>query len=75
MYIHIYIDVPESICTFGAIRSKDRSYFDRSKLSTLSKLKAKYLTQVSPQVQYFSVFNYWFFLSISEIKDETERLD
>lgn len=46
---------------FGAIRSKDRSYFDRSELSTLSKLKAKFSTQVSLRVQYFSVFNYWFF--------------
>lgn len=61
MYIHIYIDVPEGICTFGAIRSKDRSYFDRSELSTSSKLKAKYLTQVSLQVRYFLVFNYCFF--------------
>lgn len=43
---------------FGAIRSKDRSYFDRSELSTLSKLKAKFSTQVSLRVQYFSVFNY-----------------
>lgn len=43
---------------FGAIRSKDRSYFDRSELSTLSKLQAKFSTQVSLRVQYFSVFNY-----------------